>query len=449
MHIPNSCLDYLRAQSRASLLLLLCFCVSLPHLTQAKDISEPASGSSSHGNDHNWYRLKEEESPYKFDLSDEQARNILLGPRQVTSSTTSGASPAASGTLTALPGNNTPLSGSIDDGQTQQFVFASKYVHGPKGNPGVGLPGQFDKFDDVGGDNLDFFSEELLNDDTSNEAVRQRRQSDSGEEVTVYVSINVCSQPLWTGTGDPPGPPPQLNLYVATNLSTVVGPNSQYAADEINTLDEGYAGSFTNITGDLNIAITAPTPPSGYTGGWTYSIAASIDDYYHDSEGGPSPLYLVDTDTSSALMVTDNVTQADPSDPTYQQWMNLNPVPFSMFTIPMSRLNALNGMTQSYCAVQKAALITGDPANAQAALAPVQMEMTTRGLGSKPKQQFYIRALNATMQYQTYLTMIGNSTASGPGVVGGGGKIWSATNLTTKTGKLELEHDRRMSTNKI
>ena len=136
--------------------------------------------------------------------------------------------------------------------------------------------------------------------------------------------------------GGSPGPPPQLSLYVAVNESTTVGPDSPYAADEINTLSEGYAGSNVNISGSLNIALAAPTLPSGYTGGWTYSIAASIDDYYHDSEAGPSPLYLVDTDTSSALLVTDNVTQDDPSDPVYQQWMNLKPVPFSMFTIPMS-----------------------------------------------------------------------------------------------------------------
>lgn len=55
--------------------------------------------------------------------------------------------------------------------------------------------------------------------------------------------------------------------------------------------------------------------------------------------------------------------------------------------------------------------------------------MTSRGLGGAPKEQFYISALNASSQYWGFLALEGNST---PGMIGGGGKIWSAVNFSTK-----------------
>ena len=36
----------------------------------------------------------------------------------------------------------------------------------------------------------------------------------------------------------------------------------------------------------------------------------SIDDYYHRAQNTTPFMYLVDTDTTAALMVTDNLTQA-------------------------------------------------------------------------------------------------------------------------------------------
>ena len=64
----------------------------------------------------------------------------------------------------------------------------------------------------------------------------------------------------------------------------------------------------------------------------------------------------------------------------------------------------------------------------------VQMGMVTRGLGNKPKQQFYATGLNSSSQYRAFLAMNGNSTASGNGVVGGGGKVWGpGIDFTTKS----------------
>ncbi|KAF2154858.1 hypothetical protein K461DRAFT_319362 [Myriangium duriaei CBS 260.36] len=432
------------ASAGASLFLLVIYLfLSSPRLAYALEIPEPDSGSSTRGNDHNWFRLDDgEETVFGQRLSDDAARDILLSGEEESPTATSDAVAAegdgteprkrqASSTASALPGNNTPIQSTIKAGQTLQFVFPSKDVFGPHGPPGAGLPGQFDQFQDAGGDDIDFFANELLSDNVgaSGEQVNRKKRQDK-QPVTVFISINTCTQPNWTSTGHPDQLPPQLTLYFS-ETSTNVGPSG--SAQFNYSLDEGFAAGIVNATGDVHIAVTASEAPSGFTGDWSFQLAASIDDYFHDSIGGPSPLYLVDTDSNSALMVTDNVTQAQPTDPVYSEWMNLKPVPFILFAQSFDKLTNIIGMRSSFCALQTAAQITANPKDAGNPMATVQMEMITRGLGTKPKQQFLLKSLAQTSSYQVFLAMSGNSTASGAGVIGGGGRVWSATNLTTKT----------------
>jgi len=54
-------------------------------------------------------------------------------------------------------------------------------------------------------------------------------------------------------------------------------------------------------------------------------------------------------------------------------------------------------------------------------------------LGPYPKQQFYFQGLNRSSSYFGILAMTGNSTASGPGVVGGGGRVWQTMSFTTQS----------------
>ena len=90
--------------------------------------------------------------------------------------------------------------------------------------------------------------------------------------------------------------------------------------------------------------------------------------------------------------------------------------------------SSILGVESSYCGLLNLAQIKAnvDTQNQNVA------GMTNRGLGGKPKEQFYINNLKATSKYWGFLAMARNST---PGVIGGGGKVWKAMNFTTKTGK--------------
>ncbi|KAG9824397.1 putative protein with signal peptide, partial [Aureobasidium melanogenum] len=123
-----------------------------------------------------------------------------------------------------------------------------------------------------------------------------------------------------------------------------------------------------------------------------------------------------------ALLVTNNLTEANPDDPVYQKWMNLTS-PFTVFVQPTID-RSLDGMRNSYCGMTHASINN--------ASSSVQSGMITRGLGHKPKEQFYIQNLNGSTSYFGVLAMEGNSTKTGSGVVGGGGQVWQAVNFKTK-----------------
>lgn len=129
---------------------------------------------------------------------------------------------------------------------------------------------------------------------------------------------------------------------------------------------------------------------------------------------------------NSALLITNNLTQSSPGSTNYQQWMNITP-PYTIFANNIND-SSISGLEKSYCALnQLAQLRQGNQA--------INTSMTSRGLGNKPKEQFYVTYLNSSSTYYGILGMNGNSTNSGNGVIGGGGKVWRAMNFTTKTGK--------------
>lgn len=84
-------------------------------------------------------------------------------------------------------------------------------------------------------------------------------------------------------------------------------------------------------------------------------------------------------------------------------------------------------MQKSYCALNQLAQIRKSSNN-------VEVGMTNRGLGNKPKEQFYITGLNRSSTYYGILAMDGNSTSSGNGIIGGGGRVWQPMNFSTKAG---------------
>ncbi|KAF2767326.1 hypothetical protein EJ03DRAFT_329351 [Teratosphaeria nubilosa] len=258
-----------------------------------------------------------------------------------------------------------------------------------------------------------------------------RKRQSSSDTRNIFVSINTCLQPTWNGTGTQTDAPPQLTLYVGTTANNSdVGPDGSNDTQTLQELQAGFASVTVPASGTWYIAVSAPALPDGFVGVWNYELAVSIDDYYHQADSDTAFLYLVDTDMDSALLVTDNLTLSDPSSTVFKQWMNLTD-PFIIFAANVNH-TVTKGIENSYCGWKQYAQIQANQADPEGITTGVQMGMITRGLGNKPKEQFYLTGLNGSSDYTGVLAMVGNSTASGSGVVGGGGKVWAPVPWTTK-----------------
>ena len=308
--------------------------------------------------------------------------------------------------------NNNPQKLNIGFGETQNWVFPSVAINGPPGIPGTQLPH----------DNTSDPEPILARDEL------RRRQ----DEKRTYVTVNTCLQPVAsseTGNGGN-SIAGQLAMYISTNVSnTNPGPFVSDPQQQVVQFSGGYALAIVNTSNDVHIGISALNA-TGFTGGWNYEIAASIDTPYHSVNETWSNLFFVDGDNHAALLITNDTTQANSSSPAYQKWMTMRP-PYGVFAHNMRDLSLL-GVKNSYCGLSNYAQIM---ANIPGVDNQNVAGMTNRGLGGKPKEQFYINNLNATSQYWGFLAMAGNST---PGVIGGGGKVWMAMNFTTKTGKQSI-----------
>lgn len=304
---------------------------------------------------------------------------------------------AASGT-TALE-NNIPQTLNLDLGETTYWVFTAESLAGPKSVATPGLP--------------------------SDEAALQSEAigDTAANATTLYLSMTTCLQPSYNGSSSSYVVPPQLKMYVSTEV-TKPGPDAD-GDQQVLTATEGLVTFELESSTSVYVAVSVENN-TDYTGIYNFELAGSIDDYYHTYNSATPNLYWVDSGTNDALLVTNNLTQEAANSTVYKEWMNMTE-PFHIFASNINQ-TAIMGVERSYCGLQNYAQFTPTSAN-------VRSGMTTRGLGAKPKQQFYLDGLNATSNYHGMLAMTGNSTASGAGVVGGGGIIWQIMNFTTKTGQ--------------
>jgi calcium channel MID1 len=341
----------------------------------------------------------------------------------------SAVTPRAPSALTSL-GNNQFQHNNINIGETQWWVFPKDAVTGPKAPATAGLPAYV-----------------LANDRSSDEAITHELKKRWDEEdldgdeneyghghvlskrsIPVYISLNTCTQPD-LNTSDPAaiqnGPPPPLQVYISTSQTVQKpGPGVNSPDQSVHTADGGYMAATVAADGDVYIAVAAPNT-TAYSGIYTYQLAASIDAYFYNVDDTDPFLFFVDSDINSALLVTNNVTQSEPNSTNYQEWMHITP-PYTIFANNINN-TVITGLERSFCALNGLSqLRQGNNA--------IQVGMTNRGMGNKPKEQFYITGLNRSSTYYGILGMNGNSTASGNGVVGGGGKVWRPMNFTTKAG---------------
>ncbi|KAL4890420.1 stretch-activated Ca2+-permeable channel component-domain-containing protein [Aspergillus ambiguus] len=236
----------------------------------------------------------------------------------------------------------------------------------------------------------------------------------------VYLSLTACSKPTPKDSGKQP---PQLQMYVSKSASLQKpGPGADSKQQEVYTAVEGYANTTIAADGDVYVGVWAPNSTE-YSGSYTYQIAASTDALFHMVVNVPF-LFFVDSDTHNALFTTQNLTTDMFGLDTPSQLMNMTP-PYTMFANNVDD-SSIDGLRRSYCALNTLAQIGKGDQN-------IKTSMTNRGLGSKPKQQFYLTGLNKTSTYTAILAKDGNSTDSGNGIVGGGGEVYLPRTFNTKT----------------
>ena len=338
--------------------------------------------------------------------------------------------------------NNAPISINIVPGSTEHSVFTNETLWGLQRDTG-GSEGQRSESSRIPQ------SPEPEEDDSDDEreSVLRKRQNDNQQPTrTVYISINACLQPAANDSAS--DPPPQLTLYISQSTENPEpGPSVTDVAQRVVELDEGYALVTIEARSDIFIGVHGPLLPESFSNPWNCEIAVSTDAPYHtyndgasldgeveeeeeEEENPRSLLFFVDGDARSALLVTDNMTEADAGSEEYQRWANIDPPPYIIFAHNRNN-TATKGLQKSFCGLRNRAQISVDR-NGNAA--NVERGMTLRGLGNKPKEQFFIKGLNGSSDYVAYLGMMGNSTNSGAGVIGGGGQLWPATSFFTKTG---------------
>lgn len=318
--------------------------------------------------------------------------------------------------LTAL-GNNQFIEHDLKIGETQWWYFPKKDVNGNKSTEQEHLPQQYPNGYDL--------------DQNTGSCLRVTNGSDTGgRSPRVFLSMTTCSKPDVNGTNSSNGNDddddglPQLQVYVSVSGSDKTpGPGSKA---QNKAAEDGYFCADVTTDGDVYVGVSAPNT-TAYMGSYKYHLAASIDGLFHSVVDDAPNLYFLDADVQAALLVSGNLTNEKSStDEEYKFWQGHNP-PYTMFAHDVND-RAIAGLKNSYCALDQHAQV-GKRNNT------VNASMTTRGLGNQPKEQFYLTSLNRSTVYDGILAVDGNSTRSGNGIIGGGGKVYKAMNFTTKSGR--------------
>lgn len=306
--------------------------------------------------------------------------------------------------------NNEYQNDTISIGEVKYWYVTKKMLNGKHHGPGKGLP---DYLDEQGQVVPPEYTHEL-----------RKREELAKRATTLYLSLTTCGKPH-TNKTQSPGSFEQLEVYVSqSNKLQDPGPGKDDSLQTVHKARGGYVGIELDSETDVFVGVAAPNS-TAYSGSYTYQIGASIDAYFHDVVDDDPFLFLLDSDRSAALLVTNNLTQSKPHTENYEQWINITP-PYTMYAYTMND-TALSGLERSFCAVDALSQVGRISRS-------VEVGMTNRGLGNKPKEQFYITDLQPSTTYNGILAMVGNSTSSENGVVGGGGTVYKAMNFTTKSG---------------
>jgi calcium channel MID1 len=244
----------------------------------------------------------------------------------------------------------------------------------------------------------------------------------------VWISANTCRQPNppTNGTAGTKNHP-QLVMYVSTSSQNQKpGPDS---TDDLATpptgilFESGFANFSVQANSDVYIGISAPNLEPGWFGSWHFDVAASTDGPHHSYNSNNPFLFMIDTDSDSALFITYNLSQPGTNDT--DKWMENNP--FKMYAFEADHVTDVTGMERSLCALQNYNRTTN---------ISYDLSITTKFGGDLPKSQFHLQGLKAGKTYNGFLTVQGGTDVlqlpSG-NTVRGGGMVFQQFNWTTKS----------------
>ncbi|KAI0408194.1 stretch-activated Ca2+-permeable channel component-domain-containing protein [Xylaria palmicola] len=247
---------------------------------------------------------------------------------------------------------------------------------------------------------------------------------------TLFISANTCNQPGRISPDQTTMDPPQLTLFVSTSSeNTSPGPGEDQGTQKTIVFDEGAVMFNTSLDSDVYFSISAPQVSEKYFSTelpYNYEVAVSLDGYHHSYDDRAQPnLYWVDSDASSALLTTKNLTSH--SDEV------LSAPPYVIFVQNTKALD-INGVRKSYCGLRSWAQIRPlQDGDSQAT-----MGLRQGGNGNLTMQEFYITGLKANANYTGIIALNTGSSlqkrqesdsaeASPSGVV-----VYNGVDFTTK-----------------
>ncbi|TGJ86188.1 hypothetical protein E0Z10_g2594 [Xylaria hypoxylon] len=318
---------------------------------------------------------------------------------------------------TPLDADN-PIKNNIDPGITIAYVFEKASVAGRS----VREPDTLHELRRRSNGTQEF-AEDDEDGESSSDLDLVQRQTPSK---TLYISVNTCNQPSRISPDQTTMDPPQLTLFVSTSSeNTSPGPGNNRDTQKTIVFDEGAVIYNISLDRDVYFSISAPQVSEKYfanTSPYNYEVAVSLDGYYHsyDSEAQPN-LYWVDSDASSSLLTTRNLTS-------HSEEVISTP-PYTVFVQNTANLD-INGIRKSYCGLSSWAQIrplqNGD--------SQATMGLRQGGAANLTMQEFYITGLNSSANY-TGIVALNTSlslqkrqeSGSGGGVV-----VYSGVDFSTK-----------------
>ncbi|KAF2972693.1 hypothetical protein GQX73_g999 [Xylaria multiplex] len=244
---------------------------------------------------------------------------------------------------------------------------------------------------------------------------------------TLYISVNTCDQPGRISPDQTTVGPPQLTLYVSTSSeNTSPGPGGDQGTQKSVAFDEGAATYNVSLDGNVYFSISAPNVSEtdfDTTMLYNYEVTVSLDGYYYSYDSVSQPnLYWVDSDASSSLLTTRNLTSRSEE--------VISTLPYTVFVQNTANSN-INGIRKSFCGLSKWAQIRPlDNGGGQ-----TTMGLRQGGKSNLTMQEFYITGLNASTNYTGIVALntslsLQKRQSSGSG--GGGVIVYKGVNFSTK-----------------